>query len=272
MPCRLCRLRRSDLKIPSPNRFKDRSVIRGVLFDAGGTLIEPRKPVGEIYATIAAEFGQVVDPEQLQDNFHRYFPLQPGLAFPPGLPLVQLQQLEMGWWRNLVRDVFADQGPFPQFEPFFIRLYHSFESADLWRLIDGVVPTLEVLGQRGLILAIASNFDSRLFAILQNLELSRYFRTVRISSMCGNAKPAPQLFKSVLQELGLKPEESVHIGDSWREDIQGALGVGMIPVLLDRHRRFIDNPSLTDGQIIRIERFEDLAEIELLQHSINDRQ
>lgn len=239
--------------------------IRGIFFDAGGTLIEPRYPVGEIYAALAAEFGQQVDPLRLQANFYRLFPLQPALAFRADLPPETRQRKEMEWWRQLVSEVFADLGPFPAFEPYFTQLYHSFEKAELWQLVEGVLPTLEILRDRGFILGIASNFDSRLFSILREMGLSGYFSAVKISSMCESAKPAPYLFRLLLDELGLEPGETVHIGDSWREDIEGALGTGMMAILLDRQQRFIDNPSLSNLQTTRIDRFDQLAEIDLLQ-------
>jgi|GEM_PF-198931 len=271
--------------------------IRGIFFDAGGTLIEPRYPVGEIYAALAAEFGQQVDPLRLQANFYRLFPLQPALAFRADLPPETRQRKEMEWWRQLVSEVFADLGPFPAFEPYFTQLYHSFEKAELWQLVEGVLPTLEILRDRGFILGIASNFDSRLFSILREMGLSGYFSAVKISSMCESAKPAPHLFRLLLDEmglsgyfsavkissmcesakpaphlfrllldeLGLEPGETVHIGDSWREDIEGALGTGMMAILLDRQQRFIDNPSLSNLQTTRIDRFDQLAEIDLLQ-------
>lgn len=250
---------------------RQKSGIRGILFDAGGTLIEPRYPIGEIYATFAAEFDHHVEPDRLQESFHRLFPLQRGLAFAPGLPPEKLRTMEMDWWRGLVREVFADQGPFPAFEPFFTKLYDAFESAELWRVVDGVLPTLALLKARGFVLGVASNFDSRLFAILRKTGLSGYFNAVKISSMCEAAKPAPQLFQLLLDELGLDPEHSIHVGDSWREDIEGALGAGMAAVLLDRQHRFIDNPSLSDKLVMRIDRFDQLTEIDLLQDALSER-
>lgn len=239
--------------------------INAVFFDVGGTLIEPRYPVGEIYAKFAARFGRSADPVRLQANFLRHFPLQPKLAFRRDLPLSNIFSAESDWWRRLVSDVFVDEGPFPRFDEFFEAVYEAFRGDDLWTVLDGVVPTLETLRQRNLSLGVVSNFDSRLPTILRECELAHYFVTVRFSSLSNSAKPDSVIFQTALDELQLRPEETVHVGDSWNEDIEGALAMGMRAILFDPRRRFIDNPGLRNENVTRIERFDQLTEIDYLQ-------
>jgi FMN phosphatase YigB (HAD superfamily) len=38
-----------------------------------------------------------------------------------------------------------------------------------------------------------------------------------------------------LAELGLEPDEVLHVGDSRRRDLEGALAVGMAALLIDRN-------------------------------------
>ena len=246
-------------------RPERRAGINAVFFDVGGTLIEPRYPVGEIYAKFAARFGRSADPVRLQANFLRHFPLQPKLAFRRDLPLSNIFSAESDWWRRLVSDVFADEGTFPRFDEFFEAVYEAFRGDDLWKVLDGVVPTLETLRQRNLRLGVVSNFDSRLPTILRECELAHYFRTVRFSSFSNSAKPDSAIFQTALDELQLRPEETVHVGDSWNEDIEGALAMGMRAILFDPRRRFIDNPGLRNENVTRIERFDQLTEIDYLQ-------
>jgi FMN phosphatase YigB (HAD superfamily) len=40
-------------------------------------------------------------------------------------------------------------------------------------------------------------------------------------------KPNPKLFTSCLNSLGVAPENSIHIGDSFKSDIVGAIDTGM---------------------------------------------
>ena len=47
-------------------------------------------------------------------------------------------------------------------------------------------------------------------------------------------KPHPSIFSTALARIGTRPEEAVMVGDSIRQDIEGALRAGMRAVLLHR--------------------------------------
>ncbi|MCM1296078.1 MAG: HAD family hydrolase [Muribaculaceae bacterium] len=47
-------------------------------------------------------------------------------------------------------------------------------------------------------------------------------------------KPQKALFEKALEIAGCKPEEAVHIGDSYVSDVLGARSAGIIPILLQR--------------------------------------
>ncbi|MCR2804564.1 HAD family hydrolase [Paenibacillus soyae] len=47
-----------------------------------------------------------------------------------------------------------------------------------------------------------------------------------ISGEAGWDKPDPRLFQLVNEKTGTSPEDSLYIGDSWRNDVVGALGAG----------------------------------------------
>ncbi len=55
----------------------------------------------------------------------------------------------------------------------------------------------------------------------------------------GWAKPDPRIFTLAMRRAGVEPGESVHVGDSLREDVGGAMGAGMWAVWLNR--RDVDN-------------------------------
>ena len=58
-----------------------------------------------------------------------------------------------------------------------------------------------------------SNFDYRVYGILEGLGLTGYFDSMTISSEAGWAKPAPEIFKAALVRHGLAPDEALHVGD-----------------------------------------------------------
>ncbi|WP_138494649.1 HAD family hydrolase [Paenibacillus pinistramenti] len=47
-----------------------------------------------------------------------------------------------------------------------------------------------------------------------------------VSGVVGIAKPDPGLFGHVNRMTGTRPEESIYIGDSWRNDVAGSLAAG----------------------------------------------
>jgi putative hydrolase of the HAD superfamily len=197
-------------------------------------LIEPRGRVGAIYQRIAARHGLQLDAELLQQNFKRYFPQQPPLAFPVGLSPAELDRRERAWWRKLVAHVFGELRDEPAFEQFFAEVYDYFTQAEAWQVFDDVVPTLQGLRARGVRLAIISNFDSRLEKIVAATGLAEYFDAVYFSTGCGAAKPDARIFEFALRQQNIAAHEAWHIGDALREDVEGAQAVGIKAWLIDR--------------------------------------
>lgn len=207
---------------------------QAIFFDAAGTLFEVRGSVGEIYSRIASQYGCEADAEHLQQNFARWFRLQPPMAFPPGTDETRLREMEKSWWRNLVRAVFADCGPFPHFEQFFDDVFEQFRNAELWRVFDDVIPALTELRNSGILLGVISNFDSRFYDVLEAVGLAPFFDSVHISTRVGAAKPDPAIFQAALAAHRIEPHEAWHVGDSLREDIEGAKAAGLKAILIDR--------------------------------------
>ena len=56
----------------------------------------------------------------------------------------------------------------------------------------------------------------------------------------GIRKPDPEIFKYTLQNLGVKSYETIHVGDSLQQDIQGAKNVGMKALWIKGHEKIID--------------------------------
>jgi putative hydrolase of the HAD superfamily len=215
--------------------------LKVIFFDAVGTLIEIRGCVGEIYSRAAREFGFEAEPRILQLNFERSFRRQPPLAFPAGTPEAALTELEKGWWRNLVESVFDGLGSFPRFEEFFDDIFERFRGPEFWRVYDDVAPTLAELKRRGLKLGVISNFDTRLYDVLRACRLDHFFDSIHISTRVGAAKPASAIFQAALNHYAVEAGRAWHVGDSLREDAEGAMAAGVNAILLDRGARFAEN-------------------------------
>jgi putative hydrolase of the HAD superfamily len=208
--------------------------IQMVFFDAAGTLFDVRGSVGEIYARIAATYDKHVSAAELQHEFARRFPLQPPMAFARTLERTERLRLEQNWWRNLVQAVFARFGEFPQFEDYFVEIFEFFRQADAWEVFADVAPTLTALKTRGIRLGVISNFDARLYDLLDALQLRPYFDSIHISTEVGAAKPDAAIFRAALADNELQPAQALHVGDSLTTDVHGAEAVRMEALWLVR--------------------------------------
>jgi putative hydrolase of the HAD superfamily len=95
---------------------------------------------------------------------------------------------------------------------------------------------LQRLRDGGIKLGVISNFDYRLYYILDGLGLSRHFDSITISSEAGYAKPRREVFEFALSRAGSNANDAMHIGDSEHLDFAPAAAAGMAAVLIDRDR------------------------------------
>jgi putative hydrolase of the HAD superfamily len=89
---------------------------------------------------------------------------------------------------------------------------------------------LEALRGRGLKLAIVSNTASPQWLmepVLERQGLIERVDAIVLSSGVGKRKPHPAIFERALDELGAAPAESVFVGDRVEADVLGASRVGM---------------------------------------------
>ncbi len=215
------------------------SPIRAVFFDAADTLFHVHGSVAEIYLRHAVEFGFPQKPDSLiaiKQAFSRAFREAPPPVFAAVEP-TRIKQSERLWWFDIVHHVFYRVGMFERFDEFFDHVFRVFEDHRSWRLFPETASILTRLKARDLELGIISNFDSRLFTVLRGLGIAEAFDTVTISSLAQAAKPAPQIFQIALEKHAVDPEEALHIGDSLRDDVEGAKKAGLHAVLLDREGR-----------------------------------
>jgi putative hydrolase of the HAD superfamily len=207
--------------------------LKAVFFDAAGTLFEPREPVGNSYATIARDYGVEVSGAEINAAFRRVFRNAPPLAFGSGRNAVELRRLERLWWHDLVATTFEGLGQFTDFEAYFGRLFDFFADPANWVADGDAIRTTGVLRQQGFILGVISNFDFRIYRILEGLRLRDCFDSITISSEVGFAKPSANLFRAALENHRLSPDEALHVGDSEHLDLAGASAAGLGALLLD---------------------------------------
>ncbi len=103
-----------------------------------------------------------------------------------------------------------------------------------YNLIDGVLDVLTTLKNKGYMLAVVSNWRKRsLKSDIEKLGILSFFDYIADSSVEGVSKPDPVIFNVVLNHLGIKPNEAIHIGDLYYSDVVGAENAGINAILFD---------------------------------------
>jgi putative hydrolase of the HAD superfamily len=94
--------------------------------------------------------------------------------------------------------------------------------------------TLLAARARGQRVIVVSNWDISLLELLELVGLAPMLHGVVTSAAVGAGKPSPAIFEHALALAGTPPERAVHVGDSLREDVEGARACGIAAVLLRR--------------------------------------
>lgn len=203
--------------------------LRAVLFDAAGTLIRLREPVGETYARFAAEHGARIPASRLEEAFGRVLAAAPPLAF-PGETLRRAAQLEREAWARIVDGTFrAADGSVRPDDPdaLFGALYDHYATDEAWCTVPGAHRALEQLRAAGLQTGVVSNFDQRLRPLLGQLGLHGLLDVITLPADAGAAKPDQRIFDVALKRLGLTAHHSAYVGDHALQDIEAARSVGL---------------------------------------------
>jgi len=122
-------------------------------------------------------------------------------------------------------------------------------------LVQDAVETLKYFKSEGYKLGLVSNtiFPGRFHLTeLKRFGLFPYLEPILFSSEVGYKKPHPQIFLQCLDDLKIKPEESIFVGDKLIEDIGGAKNVGMTGILKYKEGRDYSASIIPDGIIHKL--------------------
>lgn len=209
--------------------------LRAVFLDIGDTVMRPNPSWEHVYAIAFEEYGVKVEVEALYAALRRAYH-HGGYGFEAGFEPTE----ETSFARTMQIDgaALADLGLEPMPESFFRRLSELFMLTANWHIFPDVTPALAALQERGLKVGAVSNWVWQLPELLHALDLVSRFDFIAASSRVGFEKPHPEIFQWALAQAKVQPAEAIHVGDHLDADVAGARGVGIQPVLIDRHERF----------------------------------
>ena len=198
---------------------------RAVLFDAIGTLIAIEPPAPHLQRSLAGRLGcertleECAAAMRAEGAHYRAHCIS-------GRDEESLAALRLGCAGVLARELGLAHDP-RAVVPCLLDALHFSAYPD----VASVLCELSALGYR---LAVVSNMDCSLSAVLAGCGIGAHFEAVVDAATTGWGKPHLAPFERALTELGCAPEAAVHVGDDPSTDVEGARLVGIRGILLDR--------------------------------------
>jgi len=209
--------------------------VSAILLDAGGVLVFPQP---DLFRLPLRELGVSLDTAAFERAHYQAMVVQDAAAVPPAAGT---------WWREYLVGYFAGCGVA---EDRCRELATELAVATMGRawthVGTGAMAGLRALAALGLPMGVVSNSDGTVQAELRRLGVCYApdqegadgipVGVVVDSAVVGVAKPDPAIFGMALDALGVPASGTVlHVGDSLRYDVAGALAAGLEPVHLDPH-------------------------------------
>ncbi len=216
------------------------SGISAILLDAGGVLVfpEPDRVLPPLRAA-----GVDPDLATLERAHYRAMATQDLAAQPP---------VQASWWRNYLLSYVAACGVAEgRRESLATEMAQQIRGHGWTHVGLGAIDGLRAVAALGLPMGVVSNSDGNVEGDLRSLGVCYVpdpadgpgppapgvpVGVILDSAVVGVAKPDPEIFRLALDALGVPAGGAVlHVGDSLRYDVAGALAAGLQPVHMDPH-------------------------------------
>ena len=209
--------------------------LRAVFLDIGDTVMRPNPSWEHVYAMAFEEFGIRVDIDDLHAALRRAYH-HGGWGMEAGFEPSE----ETSFQRTVAIDAaaIAELGLQPMPDAFYRRLSELFMVTSHWHIFPDAYRSLTALQERGLVVGAVSNWVWNLPELLHALDLVRHFDFIAASARIGFEKPHPRIFEWALDQAAVPAESVIHVGDHVDADVEGARGVGIQGILIDRAGRY----------------------------------
>jgi len=211
-----------------------------VFFDIGGTLLNFNIEPSQLFSRILKDHGLAVEPGALYRTMRAVEADMPA-------PLGTAAQSEAAYWRAFDLRILERLGVNPTREV-LDEVSRRFQSELTLEPFAESLKVLEAVRARGLPLGVISNASHGILGDIKRTGLAPFFKHVVYSQAVGAAKPDPAIFREALARFGVAPPKAWHVGDNPVADVEGARGVGIHPVLVDRGGQHagLDVPRVAD--------------------------
>ena len=108
---------------------------------------------------------------------------------------------------------------------------------------DDAATVLAKLRAEGVRVAVCSNWDWDLAEAIEEAGLTEHVDLIVSSAWVGARKPHPRIYLHTLGALGVDPERTLFVGDTWNCDVDGPTEHGLKPVYVRRAHREPDHTA-----------------------------
>lgn len=222
-----------------------------VFFDVDFTLIYPGPTFqGVGYQRFCSRYGIDIDPARFADAV-----LSASASLSVAQDHIYAPEVFVGYTKRIIEGM---GGRGARLDACASEIYREWAACRHFSLYDDVMPALRELAASGVKVGLISNSHRCLATFERHFELHGLIAGALSSSHHGFLKPHRSIFESALKLLGVSARESVMVGDSMEHDIEGARGVGMRGILVQRASGPVSG-LLPDVAVVR-----DLAELPAL--------
>jgi putative hydrolase of the HAD superfamily len=200
-------------------------VVRAVLLDALGTLVELPAPWPALVEELAAR-GVVIDEEQARAA------LRAEMAYYRAHHDEATGMAELDDLRDRCTEVL--RAALPERARSAADLRGALRASLRFRAYPEVPGVLDELRELGVARVVVSNWDVSLRAVLDETGLAPLLDGLVISAEVGASKPDPAIFARALAVAGVSAGEALHVGDTAAADLAGARAAGIRALHLDR--------------------------------------
>jgi putative hydrolase of the HAD superfamily len=221
---------------------------RAVVFDVDFTLIYPGpRFCGDGYRDFCVRYGLDVDPLRFE---HAVASAAPLLDSPD--ENAYNAEIFVAYTRHIVEEMGGRGADDALLDACAQEIYAEWARCHHFELYDDVAPVLKQLAAQEIRVALISNSHRCLASFQSHFELEGLIAAALSSSEHGMMKPHPSIFHATLKLIGVAPADAVMVGDSIRQDIDGALNVGMRAIFLDRARRVPSRAADLDARRVPV--------------------
>jgi HAD superfamily hydrolase (TIGR01549 family) len=212
---------------PDPTKIDNVALTRAIFFDVDFTLIYPGPMFrSEGYRAFCDRHGMPVDESRFDAAVESAAALLDG---PDDAPYDA--EIFVRYTRHIIEEM---GGRGPSVDACAREIYAEWAACQHFELYDEVPAVLRQLASAGIRLGLISNSHRCLASFQSHFELRGLIAATVSSSEHGWMKPHPSIFAAALQLVNVPAAEAMMVGDSVRQDVDGALRAGMRAVLLHR--------------------------------------